>query len=78
MAVVELVMGNSLRPSESPSEAVKRLVAERENCHQSQLGNLDDVVDIAALDQLPNPPIKFRYCGYHVVVTADETIKIES
>lgn len=71
-------MGNSIRPSESPSEAVRRLVAERENCHQSQLGNLDNVVDVDALNQLHNPPIDFHYCGYHLIVIADETIKIES
>lgn len=70
-------MENSIQPSVPPSEAVRLLVAERENCHQSQLGNLDNVVDVAALDQLLKPPIEFRYCGYHVIVTGDKTIKIE-
>jgi len=71
-------MRNSVWSSETPSKAVKRLVAERENCDQSQLGTLDMEVDVPDLDQLHNPPIEFRYCGYRITVTADELIKIES
>lgn len=71
-------MSNPICSSESPSEAVRRLVAEREKCRRFQLGTLDAAVDVAALDELRNPPIEFRYCGYHVTVTADETITIEA
>jgi hypothetical protein len=67
----------SIHSSESPSEAVKRLVAEQENCQQSQLGDLDNAVDMDALNQLHNP-IEFHYCGYQIIVTADEAVKIES
>ena len=70
-------MGNLIWPSEHPSEAVRRLVAEREKCNQSQLGTLDREVDVTDLDQLHNLPIQFRYCGYRITVTVDEVIKIE-
>lgn len=70
-------VNNSVRASESSTEAVKRLVANHENCSESNLGNLGAVVDVATLDKLRNPPIEFRYCGYEITVTADEIIKIE-
>jgi len=57
---------------------VRSLVANHENCRPSELGNLDGVVDVTALNQIRNPPVEFRYCGYQVTVTADESIEIES
>lgn len=71
-------METSIRASESPDEAVRSLVANHENCRPSELGNLDGMVDVTALNQIRNPPVGFRYCGYQVTVTADESIEIES
>jgi hypothetical protein len=70
-------MEDSVHPSESPDEAVKRIVADQEDCHPSELGTLSSVVDVDRLENLVNPPIEFEYCGYELEVQADETIIIE-
>lgn len=70
-------MKERIRPSESPSEAVKRIVAEREETHPSVLGRLAVVVDVNELDRLVDPPIEFSYCGYELEVKADETVIVE-
>lgn len=63
-----------IRESESPSHAVKRSIARKEECEPPQLGHLEKTVDVERLDALGDPPIEFRYSGYHVTVTADRTI----
>lgn len=70
-------MQESVRPSESPDEAVKRIVAEQEDCPPSALGTLSSIVDVDRLENLVHPPIEFEYCGYELEVQADETIIIE-
>jgi hypothetical protein len=69
-------MQGQIREDESPSEAVKRLVAEREECSPRQLGKLTDAVDVAKLDAYENHPVEFQYCGYRLTLTSDETIHI--
>jgi hypothetical protein len=69
-------MQGQIREDESPSEAVKRFVANREECSPMQLGKLTDAVDVAKLDEYENYPIEFQYCGYRLTVTSDETIHI--
>lgn len=70
-------MDNSVRPSESPDEAVKRIVAEQEGCPPSELGRLSPVVDVDRLENLTDPPLEFEYCGYALEIQADGTIIIE-
>jgi hypothetical protein len=70
-------MKKSVGPSESPDEAVRRIVANQEQCHPSELGKLSSLIDINRLENLENPPIEFEYCGYELEVQADETIIIE-
>lgn len=67
-------MRESVRLAESPDEAVKRIVAEQEDCSPSALGTLSAVVDVERLENLADPPIEFEYCGYKLEVQADETI----
>lgn len=67
-----------IREDELPSEAVKRLVSEQEECSVENLGNLTDAVDVAELNESEHLPTEFHYCGYHITVNSDETINIES
>lgn len=71
-------MAERVQQGESPSAAVKRLVAKREECKVEQLGNLTEAIDVEELNECENQPIEFRYCGYQVTVTEDKTITIES
>lgn len=71
------MMKELILPSESRSEAVKRVVAEREETTPSELGCLRRAVDVDDLNDLVDPPIEFSYCGYELVVKADETIIVE-
>lgn len=66
-----------IEPSDSPSDAVKRFIARKEECNPSQLGDLGQAVYVDRLDTLRDPPIEFQYSGYHVTVTGDGTIKID-
>lgn len=70
-------MAGEIRESEDPSQAVKRIIAGKERCRPSQLGNLDDAVDVNRLEALRDPPIEFHYSGYQVEVTADQTIRTD-
>lgn len=45
MANLYFIMDSEIRPSETPSEAVKRIIACREECTPSQLGRLRQTVD---------------------------------
>lgn len=69
-------MQGHIREDESPSEAVKRLVAEKEGCIPLQLGKLSGAIDVTKLDTYENHPVEFQYCGYRLTVTSDETIHI--
>jgi hypothetical protein len=69
-------MWGKIREDESPSDAVKRVVADLEECPPKQLGSLTDAVDVAELNDYENHPIEFQYCGYRLTVTSDETIHI--
>lgn len=70
-------MESEIRPSELQGAAVKRVSASQEGCAPSQLGRLSQAVAIERLDALRGPPIEFRCSGYHVTVTADETIRTD-
>lgn len=66
-----------IRSSESPSEAIKRVIANREACQTTKLGDLGEALDSERLNQLQNPPIEFTYCGYHIELDADHNIEID-
>lgn len=70
-------MAPDMHQFESPSQAVKRIIASKEQCTPSQLGRLEEAVDVERLDALREPPIEFRYSGYHVTVEADGTIRTD-
>lgn len=67
-------MDADIREYETPSRAVQRTIANQEECATTQLGRLTEAVNVDRLDDLRDPPIEFRYCGYHVEVTADRTV----
>jgi len=67
----ESIMSGSL------SEAIKREVADREQCEPGELGDLRRAVDIERLVEVRNPPIEFTYCGYDVRIDADRKITID-
>lgn len=68
---------NRVRGEETPSEAIKRLVAEKEECSVVNLGTLSDVVGVDELNRPENLPLEFQYCGYQITLNNDETIKID-
>ena len=69
-------MQGQIREDEFPSDAVKRLVSDLEECPPKQLGSLTNAADVAELNDYENHPIEFQYCGYRITVTSDETIHI--
>lgn len=73
-------------PSQTPSTAVKRFLAELEECDPSQLGTLSHAVDVDELDELVERPterrgvsrsIAFSYCGYALELHSSGTLRIE-
>jgi len=63
--------------------AVKEAVATLEDCHPTQLGSLDMVVDGERLDTVSDtspeePPMLFHYCGYTVTIDDTGTLRIEN
>lgn len=81
-------MVTNVKSNESASRAVKRLIAQSEDCRPSQLGTLKAVVDVNELaekiESSPSDqetctrPLIFQYCGYSVEVRSDRTISIDS
>ncbi|GCF16003.1 hypothetical protein Harman_39380 [Haloarcula mannanilytica] len=74
-----------VRESETVKTAVKRVIAELEDCPMSKLGTINHCVDIDTLNAIGNldinsadepHSISFYYCGYEVVVYNDHTIEI--
>lgn len=72
--------------SESTGTAVKRMIAELEECELSHLGTLSQAVDVDRLESLvasspsgdgDSQSIQFRYCGYAVEVWSDRTVTVE-
>lgn len=75
-------------PSDTqPSNYIRAVIAELEECNPAQLGALNKVVDIDELNTLPNPPpdrsseesksIRFWYCGYQIELNSDRILHIE-
>lgn len=63
--------------------AVKETVATLEDCHPTQLGSLDMVVDGERLDAVSDIPpeelpMLFQYCGYTVTVDDTGTVCVEN
>lgn len=81
-------MEKAVRPSESASTAVKRVIGDLEDCRASQLGTLSRVVDMRELDAVIgsastlseewDQSVSFQYCGYSVEVFSNQVIYIES
>lgn len=80
-------MEREVQHTESVETAVKRVIAEVEECRPTQLGTLQDVIDIEELEELVDSPPQeseehtqsflFRYCGHPVTVHSDRTIVIK-
>ncbi|MDT3436761.1 HalOD1 output domain-containing protein [Haloarcula sp. 1CSR25-25] len=80
-------MEREVQHTESVETAVKRVIAEVEECRPTQLGTLQDVIDIEELEELVDSPpqeseehtqsFSFRYCGHPVTVHSDRTIVIK-
>lgn len=80
-------MEERIDPSHPPATAVRRAIADLEQCRPEQLGNLESVVDIDELNEFVDSPtgsgpdetesIVFTYCGYLVAVRNDGTLLIE-
>jgi hypothetical protein len=80
-------MEREVQHMESVETAVKRVIAEVEECRPTQLGTLQDVIDIEELEELVDSPpqeseehtqsFSFRYCGHPVTVHSDRTIVIK-
>jgi len=80
-------MEHEVQHTESVETAVKRVIAEVEECRPTQLGTLQDVIDIEELEELVDSPpqeseehtqsFSFRYCGHPVTVHSDRTIVIK-
>lgn len=69
--------------SRSPAAAVRRAVADLEQCRPDQLGRLESVVDVDELNGIVEEAghddtrtIVFPYCGYLVAVRSDRTLTV--
>lgn len=80
-------MEERIEPPDSPATAVRRAIADLEQCRRDQLGELASVVDVDELNAILDPPpgsgpgdvetITFEYCGYLVAVRSDGTLAIQ-
>lgn len=76
-------MKRPVGPSTPVHIAVKETIAALEDCHPTQLGSLEMVVDgerlDAVLDAPPEElPMLFQYCGYTVTVDDTGTLCVEN
>jgi len=77
-------MEYQIHSSEVTSDAVKREIAELEECRPSKLGTLSLAVDVDALDAIPpfehpdegTKSFEFQYCGYSDDVNRNGVISI--
>lgn len=88
LGLLSMDMKQVVKPSELASTAVKRVIADLEECKPSQLGTLSQQVNIdelnAIIDSSPHDgeekpqSITFRYCGYAIEVYSDRTVHISN
>lgn len=80
-------MEERIGTSDSPATAVRRAIADLEQCRREQLGELASVVDVDELNAILDShagngtgdveTITFQYCGYLVAVRSDGTLAIQ-
>lgn len=76
-------MKRPVDPSTPVHIAVKKTIAALEDCHPTQLGSLEMVVDGERLDAVLDAPSEelpmlFQYCGYTVAVDDTGTLCVEN
>ncbi|MFU1781710.1 HalOD1 output domain-containing protein [Haloarcula japonica] len=76
-------MKRSVDPPTPIHIAVKETVAALEDCHPTQLGSLEMVVDGERLDSVLDAPpeelpMLFQYCGYTVTIDDMGTLCVEN
>ncbi|EMA13601.1 HalOD1 output domain-containing protein [Haloarcula marismortui] len=76
-------MKRPVDPSTPIHIAVKETIAALEDCHPTQLGSLEMVVDCERLDAVLDAPSEelpmlFQYCGYTVSVDDTGTLCVEN